>query len=135
MHLAYINELSRLDESLTYFDTCLDEVIWKTDANGYITYLASQPDNVIINLKGFSLTKWRNFIHPEDLKSLLFGIARAKERKAMFIERVHVVGSYLRIRSFLVLGTPRFSKDNTLLGYSGTLIKVDPSVKTAFAGI
>lgn len=124
MHLAYFNKQSNLDESLTYFNTYFRLLSWKTNVDGCITCLTCDRNSVMSELQGFCLSAWRIFVHPENLQMLLLAIENATERRTMFVERFHVVGSYLKVRSFLVLGAPRFSENNELLGYFGTISDV-----------
>jgi hypothetical protein len=124
MHLAYENDLSTIHDAINYFEKCSDSVNWVTDADGYLIYVNKSPIEALCKFRGLHSSIWEKFIHPEDLQCLRASIVRSNKQRTAFLATFHLVSSYCEIRNMLILGAPRFSKKNELLGHFGTLIDV-----------
>lgn len=99
-------------------------IVWKTDANNVCVSLNKAVQKIIGGLGNIQLTEWLQFVHPEDLQTVISALEHARAAEDDFQEEYRIVRGDGSICWMMSVGSPHFDADGQFAGYSGTTIDI-----------
>ncbi len=113
------------EERLRVMSDAAPSLIWTSDTDGTVTYQNEERLDFSTLSAGMALgEKWKRYIHPDDLESVLEANARAYENQSGFSKEYRLRRRDGVYRWMYDLAVPRISPDGAFLGFIGSAIDV-----------